>query len=225
MCQNKQAHKCLTYLCNFQVIPWPFHVNRKEWEDEVMNHTNENCRNTQLQIGLVDHLYQHLTDCGGGLTFDPDVVQCVPYKDMCQIGYSKNPTFDHTYYNCPPLMRILQSDFFCKNPANFNGTHFKNDTSCPSGQKHCKGDSPSKCHFGINCHIERACPDNSDYSCRYRVNDTIHEDYLIEFASCIEWGFICKDKQQCIHMDLLCDGYEQCEDKSDEADEYCGSCP
>ena len=34
-----------------------------------------------------------------------------------------------------------------------------------------------------------------------------------------------RNKQQCIHKSLVCDGYEQCDDGSDEDSGLCASCP
>jgi hypothetical protein len=35
----------------------------------------------------------------------------------------------------------------------------------------------------------------------------------------------CKNNQTCIHENLFCDGHEQCEDGSDEDQEFCKHCP
>jgi hypothetical protein len=35
----------------------------------------------------------------------------------------------------------------------------------------------------------------------------------------------CKNHQTCLHQNLFCDGYEQCEDGSDEDQEFCQHCP
>ncbi len=35
----------------------------------------------------------------------------------------------------------------------------------------------------------------------------------------------CKNNQTCIHENLFCDGHEQCEDGSDEDQEFCQHCP
>jgi len=41
----------------------------------------------------------------------------------------------------------------------------------------------------------------------------------------IQFMKYCKNNQTCIHENLFCDGHEQCEDGSDEDQEFCQNCP
>lgn len=107
---------------------------------KVLQNSNKLCQDTQLQIGNVAHLQRHLSTCqsdGGfdGLTFGKDV-KCVPYYRMCQLIPSDEQ------YQCPPLMRLLQSKFFCYNSTNFEG---KNVCVQKATMK-CSGNSPSHCY-------------------------------------------------------------------------------
>lgn len=190
-----------------------------------MNHSNELCRNTQLQIGKVEHLQESITECltedgNRGLTLAGPKVECFQNVHMCDLeyDYAASASFSDAYYDCPPLMRYLKSNYFCK-----NATKFEDFCSKEKNETNCKGNSPSKCFTERDCFWQKRCPDKSDYSCK-RHNETIDEK-IIFFASCVKEGFICKNKKQCIHIDLLCDGHVQCEDESDEGDEQCGSCP
>ena len=54
------------------------------------------------------------------------------------------------------------------------------------------------------------CVDGSDESnCPFRV------------CQCEEWT--CKDNEECIPDEWICDGYTDCDDKSDEQEELCTS--
>ena len=55
------------------------------------------------------------------------------------------------------------------------------------------------------------CPDLSDIVCG--------------IADCIDSDFRCKDNSSCIHASLVCDGFINCQDESDEDEKYFSSCP
>ncbi len=50
----------------------------------------------------------------------------------------------------------------------------------------------------------------------YPANDATCEKQFMKY---------CKSNQTCIHENLFCDGHEQCEDGSDEDQEFCQNCP
>ena len=199
-----------------------------------MRHQNELCRDPQLQIGRVNHLLGFLKKCQTkersleGLTFGSNV-KCIAYDDMC-----KNLTIDHNF-DCLPLLRLLNSNYFCTNVENF-----KDKDICSSkGQIPCTGNSPSHCYEPLlQCTIrakstETNCPDYSDYICNKKLSEEWelppqHHDMIIRhnFSMCEKEGhFLCADGMKCIHRNLLCDGYEQCNDGSDEGQEKCSVCP
>ena len=116
----------------------------EEWKLRVENHPNKWCRNTQLQIGKVDHLLPHLIECVrekdvNGLTFDGGNAKCEIHSSMCE-GPLAAPFIIE---ECPPLSRILKSDYFCKNHTNFKDKNICYDSSY---WEPCKGNSPSKCY-------------------------------------------------------------------------------
>ena len=63
------------------------------------------------------------------------------------------------------------------------------------------------------CHTAR-CPDLSDNVCSGTAPECKPPVY-----------FRCRDKSSCIPGALVCDGYINCQDESDEDEEYCSSCP
>ena len=65
------------------------------------------------------------------------------------------------------------------------------------------------------CSYLATCPDLSDIECE--GTDTMCNDK--------EVFFLCRDGKTCIPNSLRCDGYEQCEDGSDENATYCEHCP
>ena len=198
------------------------------WKNEVITHPNELCQDTQLQIGQVKHLHRHLINCTSdegvkGLTFDSDV-ECIPYDKICAIKSNYRIYYDtgannYDYKKCPPLWRLLHSHYFCLNHTNFEGNRY-----CPEGHLKCKGNSPWKCYDPANqCKLSTNncdCYDNSDYICDVDLN-------FDDFMKCKgdRHHFLCANGKQCIHFRLLCDGYAQCGDGSDEGDEQCGHCP
>ena len=107
---------CFQRLQHLQLCP---RGNITDWQFKVLNHRNELCRNTQLQIGEVEHLAPELSPCiidrRKGLRFGNDT-QCIPYYKMCD---NMDASSQILVEDCPPLSRILQSRFFCKNPSNF----------------------------------------------------------------------------------------------------------
>ena len=218
----------------FQMLFLPLSLNKTDWELNVSNHSNELCRNTQLQIGKVSHLQSHLKDCfdGRGLTFGSDV-SCVKYTDMCL-------NVAHSNVDCPPLGRLLNSRHFCQNPSNFID---KLHCNFPRDEMSCTGNSPKycfnpklQCSVDLITHKQVGCLDASDYICPKSGfpdwasdNEEIlleNDSYMHNFSRCESDGhFVCNDGKSCIHQALICDGYEQCEDGSDEAYEKCNACP
>ena len=200
----------------------------------MQSHPNELCRDLQLQIGKVDHLQRHLRPCKSernqkGLTLGSHV-KCFPYVLMCDRDLT---TYDFVDEDCPPLSRLLKSDFFCLNHTNFG----VEGTGCHGYP--CSGNSRNSCYdSNFNCSEHKAmtqahrCSDNSDYVCDKEAGSL--DDFLISlsgferhnFTRCAEEGhFVCSDGKKCIHRTLKCDGHEQCDDGSDEGEVECGICP
>ena len=226
-----------TCLCS-QVLPLQNDVDEKDWVKKVLGHPNELCRNPQLQIGIVEHLHRHLEACNDfwadSLTFGPDV-ECFPFSNMCD----NRDSSQHISKDCPPLSRLLKSDFFCKNPANFKRKKICRRTNMAQ----CSGNSQSNCYMAhTQCTAFEdgkkpflSCSDNSDYICPKALPELnkpqmedLRRDHLVRdsFKGCKEKGhFVCDDQMKCIHKTLLCDGYEQCDDGSDEERERCIKCP
>ena len=60
------------------------------------------------------------------------------------------------------------------------------------------------------------CQRESQYPI-YECPDNAHSIYCSDYVNCTKFGssaFQCADKKQCIPIELLCDGYVQCEDGS-----------
>ena len=84
----------------------------------------------------------------------------------------------------------------------------------------CRGNFPGfnsywfgEKHSKPGCH-NAYCPDLSDDICA-RNSPLCNQARF----------FNCKDNSSCIPASLVCDGYINCHDESDEDEEYCGTCP
>ena len=215
-----------------------------EWENRMMNHPNELCRDTQLQIGFVQHLQPHLKSCRiensppiKGLSFVGPKTECIPYFKMC------DDSSPFVVEDCPPLSRILKSRFFCRNVTNF----LDEEAVCfPGFYRRCHGNSPSVCYLpAVQCSDQGGfCNDKSHYICPKDANITFSQEEIDglsitekeirffestkrhNFTKCRSDGhFVCSDGLKCIHKTLKCDGYRQCDDGSDEGYSQCGTCP
>ena len=105
----------------------------------------------------------------------------------------------------------------------------------------CEGNSPSNCYdkdevcTATSIGESRViCQDNSEYICHRADEHSWLEEDLLSFYSLKRHNFtqceqdrhfVCKDRGKCIHSSLVCDGYEQCDDGSDEGWDRCGKCP
>ena len=74
---------------------------------------------------------------------------------------------------------------------------------------------PPRFHYlKPGCRDEAFCPDNSDIICP--TNNTFCDSSFF---------FTCKDNLTCIPSNLVCDGFLNCKDGSDEDQGYCLNCP
>ena len=146
---------------------------------------------------------------------------CVPFNFWCKRVYW-NDTDDRNYDDfCPSY-----DDVLCGNTTFWNSTD-RNDSSCEfkcsswySGQcipfkNVCNNDTRWNNYGNME---KENCRDKSDEICD-------------DPQKCKEFGYtFCSDGLQCIHPDLLCDGYYNCRDGSDEDEsrchtKYCGRSP
>lgn len=220
----------------------------EDWKVEVMNHPNQLCRDTQRQIGKVEHLIPHLTECSEsargfrtkGLNFGENT-DCYSFHEMCA---DARPYVSKT---CPPLSRVINSNYFCKNT-----TYFKDiDVRPMEFFLRCTGNAPTECFLpSLKCSglTIGTCSDNSNYICplenevltytkaqikwfsQFTANlelaRTIVNANRHNFTMCRDKGhFVCRDGKKCIHKTLKCDGYNQCDDGSDEDETQCAICP
>ena len=214
----------------------------------MMRHPNKLCRDPQLQIGKVEHLIPNLIECWAlsrgyhtrGLNFGEDS-NCISYHEMCA------DATPYAYESCPPLSRIFNSNFFCK-----NSTYFKDKDVRPlEFFRPCTGNAPTESyHPVVQCSelTIGTCSDNSNYICplqneiltysaaeiKWFSQFTLNVEYVKgivnanrhNFTKCRDDGhFVCLDGKKCIHKTLKCDGHPHCEDGSDEGDNQCASCP
>ena len=113
---------------------------------------------------------------------------------------------------CPGLKKVIQHPELCLNVS------FWRDIPCGYSYKRCTGNIPGQCTLGSFCDCKakccRPCADNSNRVCPVKHSECKQGDM-----------WMCRDNSQCIHYSLVCDGHEQCMDKSDEGTELCGQCP
>jgi len=151
--------------------------------------------------------------------FKCDKNNCVPLNHWC--SGEELPDLSPI---CPQLMSTLNDDALCRNKT------FWENKSC-NYDKRCKGNYPGECHdkdiywdpsekkeeksFSF---VERLnCKDQSNLVCnKYRYNNGICLKHFM---------YMCKDNATCIHKNLICDGYSNCPDSSDEIEEECKKCP
>ena len=74
--------------------------------------------------------------------------------------------------------------------------------------------------YSVNCDGQ-TCPDNS-----HLIVEPNCGTGTFEYSGCERnfEVFPCLDGNKCIHTSLLCDGYEQCDDGSDEEPRFCEDC-
>ena len=156
---------------------------------------------------------------------DPVQVEkvCIDCKPFCRqetVDDDDYSTFDGCH---PDLKGYESSKGFCS-----NYDYWKNrpcsDQAKPSGlegvfhYEKSSGNSPGKC-FSTDCNCRQCAvllsgPDFSEKICPL-PNSFCNEPYMRA----------CKDMKTCIHENLFCDGYTQCEDGSDENESICSKCP
>ena len=153
--------------------------------------------------------------------------KCYPYHELCSNLDPQSPIYSHPDHIA-----------FCQN-FTFWGSKVEEDDkgylvrpwTDETGEKiyACRGNFPGfnsyfwvsekyktfseKKHHKPGCHLAY-CPDLSDRICPASSSLCKSPKY-----------FRCKDNSSCIAATLVCDGYVNCPDKSDEHQEYCGSCP
>ena len=141
---------------------------------------------------------------------------CYPYHMLCTNMDDRSQTYSH-----PDHIAFCQNYTFWKTKVKKDeeGLSVRPWTD-ESGDKiyACRGNFP-----GFNSYrfkhskpgCRRAyCPDLSDRVCPINSSTCDKPEY-----------FHCKDNSSCIPATLVCDGYVNCKDESDEDKEYCSGCP
>ena len=189
--------------------------------------TNETTKNEQYQkhySGYQDFKFAQfgLESCGNGsnergLTCNDLInnnTKCVPFKYWCKRIFWNDTDANRYDDFCPSY-----DDVLCGNTTFWNSVD-RNNSSC---QFQCSSSYPGQCipfknvcnndtRWNIYGNLEKEnCRDKSDEIC---------EDH----EKCDEFGYdYCDDQSQCIHPDLWCDGYYNCNDHSDENESRCGT--
>ena len=166
-----------------------------------IEHSKTTCNNEQVLIGE----------------------KCYHFKTLCR---KMNP------FKTPDDLVNPDHVTFCQNYT-FWRTKVKNDTTekpwprDEDGNHACRGNFPgfsigyfptrdyrSPHHLEPGCRDIAWCPDQSDIVCPANDTRCDHQDF-----------FRCSDNVTCVPSSLVCDGYRQCSDGSDEDQEYCRKCP
>jgi hypothetical protein len=128
------------------------------------------------------------------------------------VSLTKDPILDKT---CPELLIQINNPQLCTNLT------FWTNKTCNNGYGRCLGNRPGQCtkekgrQSGITTRtVEITCHDKSEYSHTWN-----HPNCKRPYA------VFCRNRDYCVHKDVVCDGHFNCADESDELPEVCDKCP
>eukprot|EP00092_Neocalanus_flemingeri_P028074 GFUD01030481.1.p1 GENE.GFUD01030481.1~~GFUD01030481.1.p1 ORF type:complete len:932 (-),score=145.52 GFUD01030481.1:109-2904(-) len=124
--------------------------------------------------------------------------------------------------DCHPKLNDREEyKMFCRNNTFWESLPCPSMTTAAGVEKYsrCRGNTPGKC-FKEDCSCREpsctalGCPDNSEHICP------------VEHSFCgNQFMWTCLDNKTCVHHSLRCDGYQHCQDGSDESNQFCNYCP
>ena len=155
---------------------------------------------------------------GGGLTCKHPIngnEVCIPFEFWCRnIRFDKYISQNMQYYkDC-----VTIDDYALCGNVTFWNTIDRVNPSCGYA---CSGFHPGQCVPKSN-----VC-DNDTHQYRLLDKDNCldkSDEVCEDKGKCHDFGYwFCNDSSQCLHPELLCDGHYNCNDKSDEDPERCGT--